>query len=183
VLLGEWLEERHGWAAKQTGQFTVAVGGHHGVPPENGQIKALYDHEELLRTPGRSSGVWRQVQTELLDACAECFGVGDRLQTWREVRLPQPVQVLLTALVFVSDWIASNPDLFPYFPDAASHGSEERLAAAWRGLDLPAPWRAAERRRSLRPRSSRRVRVRAVCSSRCRRWRRAMRCSRGCWSG
>lgn len=144
VLLGEWLEERHGWAAKQTGQFTVAVGGHHGVPPENGQIKALYDHEELLRTPGRSSGVWRQAQRELLDACAECFGVGERLQAWREVRLPQPVQVLLTALVIISDWIASNPDLFPYFPDAASSGSEERLAAAWRGLDLPAPWRASE---------------------------------------
>ncbi|CAM5741547.1 hypothetical protein SHIRM173S_07834 [Streptomyces hirsutus] len=34
VLLGEWLEERHGWAPARTGQFTVAVGGHHGVPPE-----------------------------------------------------------------------------------------------------------------------------------------------------
>ncbi|MFF4900464.1 CRISPR-associated helicase Cas3' [Streptomyces sp. NPDC001068] len=144
VLLGDWLEERHGWAARQTGQFTVAVGGHHGVPPENGQIKALYDAEELLRTPGRSSGLWRQMQTELLDACSECFGVEGRLQAWREVRLPQPVQVLLTALVIVSDWIASNPDLFPYFPDAASSSSVERLAAAWRGLDLPAPWRAAE---------------------------------------
>ncbi|MEU9271939.1 CRISPR-associated helicase Cas3' [Streptomyces sp. NPDC048251] len=144
VLLGEWLEERHGWAVRQTGQFTVAVGGHHGVPPENGQIKALYAHEELLRTPGRSSGVWRQAQTELLDACAQCFGVEDRLAAWRTVKLPQPVQVLLAALVIVSDWIASNPDLFPYFPGAASQSSQERLAAAWQGLDLPPPWRAAE---------------------------------------
>ncbi|MEH0576831.1 MULTISPECIES: CRISPR-associated helicase Cas3' [Streptomyces] len=142
LLLSEWLEERHGWPPKHTGQFTVAVGGHHGVPPENGQIKALYDHDELLRTPGRSSGMWHRVQTELLDACAEHFTVADRLEAWREVKLPQPVQVLLTALVIVSDWIASNPDLFPYFPEAASRSSEERLAAAWRGLDLPAPWRA-----------------------------------------
>lgn len=144
VLLGEWLEEKHGWAPRQTGQFTVAVGGHHGVPPENGQIKALYEHEELLRTPGRSSGVWRRVQTELLEACAAEFGVQDRLEAWRDVKLPQPVQVLLTAVVIVSDWIASNPDLFPYFPDGASWSGEERLAAAWRGLDLPQPWRAAE---------------------------------------
>ncbi|MFE2578906.1 CRISPR-associated helicase Cas3' [Streptomyces sp. NPDC059378] len=142
VLLGEWLQERHGWAARQTGQFAVVVGGHHGVPPENGQIKALYDCEELLRTPGRSSGVWRRVQTELLDACADVFGVRDRLESWQTVKLPQPVQVLLTALVIVSDWIASNPDLFPYFPEAASRDGEERLAAAWRGLDLPAAWRA-----------------------------------------
>ncbi|WP_282701207.1 CRISPR-associated helicase Cas3' [Streptomyces sp. CC219B] len=144
VLLGEWLEERHGWMPARTGQFTVAVGGHHGAPPEHGQIKALYDREELLRTPGPSNRVWRQTQTELLDACAERFDVAERLGEWRTVSLPQPVQVLLTALVIVSDWIASNADLFPYFPDGASREDDERLAAAWRGLDLPAPWQAAE---------------------------------------
>ncbi|MFI2415660.1 CRISPR-associated helicase Cas3' [Streptomyces sp. NPDC018947] len=144
VLLGEWLEERHGWGPARTGQLTVVVGGHHGVPPEHGQIKALYGHEELLRTPGASSGVWRQVQTELLDACAGHFGVAGRLGAWRAVKLPQPVQVLLTALVIVSDWIASNPDLFPYFPDGASRSGQERLVAAWQGLDLPAPWQAEE---------------------------------------
>ncbi|MGB9998618.1 CRISPR-associated helicase Cas3' [Streptomyces pseudogriseolus] len=142
VLLGEWLEERHAWVPALTGQFTVAVGGHHGVPPEHGQIKALYSREELLRTPGASNRVWRQVQTELLDACAERFGVAERLVGWRAVKLPQPVQVLLTALVIVSDWIASNPDLFPYFPEAAAHNDRDRLAAAWEGLDLPAPWLA-----------------------------------------
>ncbi|MEV5396271.1 CRISPR-associated helicase Cas3' [Streptomyces cellulosae] len=144
VLLGEWLEERHGLVPALTGQFTVAVGGHHGVPPEHGQIKALYARGELLRTPGASNRVWRQVQTELLDACAERFGVVERLEGWRAVKLPQPVQVLLTALVIVSDWIASNPDLFPYFPEAAAHNDQDRLAAAWEGLDLPAPWLAEE---------------------------------------
>ncbi|MDH6521979.1 CRISPR-associated endonuclease/helicase Cas3 [Streptomyces sp. SAI-135] len=144
VLLGEWLQERHGWPARQVGQFVVVVGGHHGVPPDSGQIKALYEHEELLRTPGRSTGVWRQVQTEFLDACAKRFGVWERLEAWRAVKLPQPAQVLLTAVVIVADWIASNPDLFPYVPDTGSAGGEERLAAAWRGLDLPAPWRAKE---------------------------------------
>lgn len=144
VLLGEWLEERYGWPSARTGQFTVAVGGHHGVPPEHGQIKALYEHEELLRPPGPSSGVRRQVQTELLDACADRFGVAERLGEWRTVRVSQPVQVLLTALVIVSDWIASNQELFPYFPDGAACSNEERVAAAWRGLDLPAPWLAEE---------------------------------------
>lgn len=144
VLLAEWLEERHCWVARQTGQFTGVVGGHHGVPPEHGQVKALYDREELLRTAGPSSALWRQAQTELLDACAEQFNVQERLAAWGAVKLPQPAQVLLSALVIVSDWIASNPDLFPYFPDAASRSGEERLAAAWRGLDLPPPWRAQE---------------------------------------
>ncbi|MFD8298829.1 CRISPR-associated helicase Cas3' [Streptomyces bauhiniae] len=144
LLLGEWLEESHGWAPGRTGQFTVAVGGHHGTPPEHGQIKAAFAHEELLRTPGPSASVWRSVQHELLDVAAQRFGVAERLGKWATVRLPQPVQVLLTALVIVSDWIASNPGLFPYFPDAAAQSDEERLASAWRGLDLPEPWRAEE---------------------------------------
>ncbi|MFJ8870798.1 CRISPR-associated helicase Cas3' [Streptomyces sp. NPDC102473] len=144
MLLGEWLEGRHGWAVSQTGQFTVAVGGHHGVPPEHGQITALDRHPELLRTPGGSEELWRRVQQELLDACAAEFGVHDRLPAWRSVKLSQPAQVALTALVIVSDWIASNPDLFPYFPQDASRSSEERIEAAWRGLNLPGAWRAEE---------------------------------------
>lgn len=71
VLLGEWLEQWCGWVARQAGQFTVMVGGHDWAPPEPGQVKALFEHEELLRTPGRSGGLWWQVQSELLDACAE----------------------------------------------------------------------------------------------------------------
>lgn len=143
LLLGEWLEER-GWTAKQTGQCTVAVGGHHGVPPEHGQINALDSHPQLLRTPGTSRKVWQQVQEELLEACADEYGVRERLGDWRTVKLPQPVQVLLTALVIVADWIASNPDLFPYFPQDVSRSSQERVAAAWRGLDLPAAWNPQE---------------------------------------
>lgn len=144
VLLGEWLEERHGWVPKRVGQFTVVVGGHHGVPPEHGQITALASRQHLLRTPGASRALWRQVQGELLDACAEAFGVRDRLGHWRAVELPQPVQVLLTALVIVSDWIASNPDLFPYYPQDVPRSSTERAEVAWRGLDLPAAWSVAE---------------------------------------
>jgi CRISPR-associated endonuclease/helicase Cas3 len=144
VLLAQWLEERHGWTGRQSGQLAVVVGGHHGVPPDHGQLKALGDRPHLLRTPGPSRGLWQRVQEELLQACAEEFGVAGRLGMWRAVRLPQPVQVLLSALVIVADWIASNPDLFPYFPQAAGHTGAERVAAAWRGLDLPEPWRAQE---------------------------------------
>ncbi|MFG2227668.1 CRISPR-associated helicase Cas3' [Streptomyces sp. NPDC048644] len=143
VLLGEWLEERHGWTVKQSGQFAVVPGGHHGVPPEYGQLNDLYDRPHLLRTPGPSEKLWRRVQEELLDACADEYGVRERLGAWRTVVLPQPVQVLLTAVVIVADWIASNPDLFPYFPQETRSG-QERVAAAWRGLRLTPPWRAQE---------------------------------------
>ncbi|MFG3041897.1 CRISPR-associated helicase Cas3' [Streptomyces sp. NPDC048330] len=144
VLLGEWLEEQCGWSPGQCDQFSVIVGGHHGVPPEYGQIAALDNRGHLLWSTGASRPVWRRVQRELLQACAEEFGVGGRLGLWGSVRLPQPVQVLVTALVIVADWIASNPELFPYYPQDVARTSAERAAAAWRGLALPDPWRAME---------------------------------------
>ncbi|WP_435193191.1 type I-E CRISPR-associated protein Cse1/CasA [Streptomyces sp. NRRL F-5630] len=144
VLLQEWLEERRGWTHRASAQFAVMAGGHHGVPPDHMQLHNLDAHPELLRTQGSAEPQWRAVQDELLDACALAFGVEDRLTAWRTVKLPQTVQVLLTATVIVSDWIASNPDLFPYFPEEHPREEAERVAAAWQGLLLPAPWEPEE---------------------------------------
>ncbi|MFE5515317.1 CRISPR-associated helicase Cas3' [Streptomyces sp. NPDC056529] len=144
VLLVQWLEEVCGWDAQECWQFAVVVGGHHGIPPEDAQINALEDRGYLLRTPGRSRAVWQRVQGELLEACADEYGVRGRLGAWRAVKLPQPVQVVLTALVIVADWIASNPELFPYHPMEEPLFGAARAAAAWRKLDLPGPWRPAE---------------------------------------
>ncbi|MFC4906891.1 CRISPR-associated helicase Cas3' [Actinomadura gamaensis] len=143
VLLQQWLVERFGWARSATLQFAVVVGGHHGVAPDASAVREVNVRPQLLRTPG-CEAVWQGVQDELLDACASACGVEERLVAWRTVKLSQPAQVLLSALVIVADWIASNKDLFPYFPDAAGVGDEERVAAAWAGLNLPAPWRPQE---------------------------------------
>ncbi|WP_193386417.1 CRISPR-associated helicase Cas3' [Streptomyces xiaopingdaonensis] len=144
VLLDEWLEQRWEFPKPARGQFTVVVGGHHGVPPDAEQVRLLRGRSELLRTRGTSEALWRGVQRELLDAAAAASGVTELLPAWRDVRLPQPVQVLLSATVIVADWIASNPDLFPYFPEAQEQTSAERVEAAWRRLELPTAWRAVD---------------------------------------
>ncbi|NUW33847.1 CRISPR-associated helicase Cas3' [Nonomuraea sp. SMC257] len=143
ALLCDWLMERYGWTRSATAQFAIIAGGHHGVPPTHQDIRELNVRPQLLRTPGCAS-LWRDVQWELLDLCAETSGVKERLVAWQGVKLPQPAQVLLSGLVIVADWIASNPDLFPYFPEAQRQGERQRVEAAWRGLELPAPWRPGE---------------------------------------
>ncbi|UCM89732.1 type I-E CRISPR-associated protein Cse1/CasA [Streptomyces marincola] len=135
ILLQEWLEQRHGWTGRSSGQFAVVIGGHHGVPPGHHALHHLQLRPDLLRTPGPSEGLWKDVQYELLTACAEEAGVEERLRAWTTVRLSQPVQVMLSALVILADWIASSVELFPYGRPAA-----DRLERAWRGLDLPGPW-------------------------------------------
>ncbi|MFF3275935.1 CRISPR-associated helicase Cas3' [Streptomyces chrestomyceticus] len=148
LLLQEWLETRHGLNPRVSGQFAVVAGGHHGTPPEHQQIHDLQLRPRLLRHPGPSEDAWRRVQHELMDACAESANVVERLTAWRSVRLPQPVQVVLTAVVILADWIASAPELFPYDPatwqPAGPAGEARRLRAAWQGLDLPGPWSPGE---------------------------------------
>ncbi|WP_420830792.1 type I-E CRISPR-associated protein Cse1/CasA [Actinomadura graeca] len=142
LLLHEWLMERYGWRKRWAWQWAVVAGGHHGVPPSPSQIRELAARPRLLRSPG-SAGAWRDVQWELLEACARACGVDERLPQWREVKLPQPAQALLTGVVIVADWIASNVDLFPYVRKAQGSSDDQRVEAAWRGLALPRPWRAA----------------------------------------
>ncbi|GAA0966150.1 CRISPR-associated helicase/endonuclease Cas3 [Acrocarpospora macrocephala] len=143
VLLQEWLIDRHGWTRSAALQFVIIAGGHHGVPPTSADIRELAIRPELLRTSD-SASVWRDVQGELLDRCAKVCEVGDRFADWQAVKLSQQAQVLLTGLVIVADWIASNPDLFPYFPEGRKASDAERVAAAWRGLNLPNPWQAVD---------------------------------------
>ncbi|MFE5519165.1 type I-E CRISPR-associated protein Cse1/CasA [Streptomyces virginiae] len=139
VILEEWLECQ-GWSARGAMSFAVAVGGHHGVPPGHDAFPFLHQHTELLRTPGGSERLWQSLQTELLDACAAAYGARDRLDRWRAVKLPQPVQVVLSALVIMADWIASNSDLFLLFPEEQRRSDADRIESAWRGIDLPSPW-------------------------------------------
>ncbi|MFJ3876395.1 CRISPR-associated endonuclease Cas3'' [Streptomyces sp. NPDC090077] len=139
VILEEWLE-RQEWSPRSAMSFAVAVGGHHGVPPAHDAFPFLHQHTELLRTPGDSKRLWQSVQTELLDACAAAYGAQDRLDQWRTVKLPQPVQVVLGALVIMADWIASNSELFLLLPEEQRRSDADRIESAWRGIDLPSPW-------------------------------------------
>ncbi|MFJ8210642.1 type I-E CRISPR-associated protein Cse1/CasA [Streptomyces sp. NPDC096033] len=143
VIVEEWLERR-GWSPRAAMTFAVAVGGHHGVPPGHDAFPYLHQHTELLRTPGPSEQLWQDVQADLLDTCATAYGVEERLPYWRSVKLPQPVQVVLSALVMLADWIASNSDLFLLYPEDRPRDEAERIEAAWRGIELPPPWSAAD---------------------------------------
>lgn len=142
LLLQEWLMERHGWTKRATLPFTIVAGGHHGAPPEAGAVEALARNPQLLRTRG-SEPAWKSVQYELLDHAAAATGAAGLLPGWKRLKLPQPVQVLLTALVITADWIASNTDLFPLFPGDRGY-DPERSDAAWQLLDLPRPWMAQD---------------------------------------
>jgi CRISPR-associated endonuclease/helicase Cas3 len=132
VCLVRWLRERHGWAEADAHRLAVVVGGHHGVAPTLQQVRDAPHRTTLL-----GDQRWTEVQDEYLDRQVRFLDDGDLS---RHVVPSQPAQALLTAVVILADWIASNAQLFPY---NRVESTRARLDRAWDGLQLPAPWSSA----------------------------------------
>jgi len=134
AIIQGWLEEQHGFSRVTAASYAAVSGGHHGVPPSTQRIKAARESTEALGSR------WHEVQDELLSHCTALTGAGELLPLWKERRLAPEAQILLTGVVILADWIASNTELFPY-EDASP--LEDRLRRAWADLDLCPPWNAS----------------------------------------
>ncbi|SDP94062.1 CRISPR-associated helicase/endonuclease Cas3 [Lentzea jiangxiensis] len=143
VAVRDWLERRHGFSRRGVAnQLGGVVGSHHGVSPEDGQLRLVRSRPDL-----RGTGPWEQARELFLERASR----GVDLQRYRDVRLSLPSQVLLTAIVIVADWIASNADLFALYPistagdapvELTGQEMRQRLDTAWARLDLPLRWTA-----------------------------------------
>ncbi|WP_265523222.1 CRISPR-associated helicase Cas3' [Oerskovia flava] len=149
VILRRWLREEHEWVGPEADRLAVVVGGHHGIPPSASEVReATLDSSINALLLGDRA--WRDVQDEILDHMARRTGATRFLagHAWREV--PDTVQVLVTSIVVVADWLASNTELFPLSPVEDGHplappdDDEVRLAAAWAKVRLPSPWSATD---------------------------------------
>lgn len=126
-----------GWGRKVAQSYSIVVGSHHGVPPTRSESQSAPHQRALL-----GEGQWISSRDELMLHVTKSVGVLGRLPQWQRIALPVTVQALLTAAVIVSDWIASNQDLFPL--DSARVSSVAAVEA-WEVLGLPAPWRPSAR--------------------------------------
>lgn len=129
IILADWL---HHHGCTDPHPYAVVVGGHHGAPPTDEGLRDVQMRRYLL-----GDQAWEHAQQELLAWMTERSAAGERISDWGEVRLSQPVQAVLTGIVIVADWIASNEDFFPYLLDGSD---ADRLHSGWELLDLPVPW-------------------------------------------
>lgn len=141
VILESWLTESNEWDKDGARQLGIVVGGHHGVPPTNEQLHAapMKTRRYLL-----GDGLWADVQRHLVERAAQQLEVVEQLNRWQLIKLPQSVQVLLTGIVIVADWIASNDELFPLArigDERPAFDHRARTERAWAELRLPGPWR------------------------------------------
>jgi len=100
------LLERRGVSARVANDLGKALGAHHGFLPS---LKDGTDQARLLLR--LEPDPWREARAWLMDYMAECLGI--RYPTTVESTSPQAI-LRIMALASFSDWVASDPRLFPY---------------------------------------------------------------------
>ena len=137
LIVCDWLVDK-GWDEKNAKGFASVVGGHHGRNPSKMELKDIRFGIQLEPDRTLGAAAWKIVQSELSSWTFESSGAGRFEAQLKEVRLPRYIQVLLTGIVIMADWIASNTELFPLLGAYASWDDCMRRADdAWAMLDLP----------------------------------------------
>ncbi|WP_454300229.1 CRISPR-associated helicase Cas3' [Salana multivorans] len=89
-------------------------------------------------------GEWDDARSALVDHVITRLGLKDAIESLRTARLSDASQMLLSAVIVMADWIASNAEYFPLVP--AWHDSDDapdaRARRGWDALALPRPWQA-----------------------------------------
>ena len=149
VIVDEWLSKR-GWDF--SGTYSCIVGGHHGAPPSSEQeLNSIKTNSCNFPNEVLGDFEWQLIQEELLNWMLVFSGVDRYEVTLQSLGLIQPVEVLITGLVIMADWIASNTDFFPLL-NGPTQMSEcftlnelyIRADSAWKSLALPPAWHAPE---------------------------------------
>lgn len=119
------------------------VGAHHGKPQQDG-LNDFID-EQLENHPDNywghgQEGIWRAMWQEMLDSALQESGFSDVTEL---PDLTIPAELLLTGLLTMADWIASNTTYFPLIPVEETGRETDypaRVECAWKRLNLTAPW-------------------------------------------
>jgi CRISPR-associated endonuclease/helicase Cas3 len=125
------------------GALASVIGSHHGVPAEQSHLSMARGRLDLV-----GAGLWGDTRKAMLRRATERIGGTDVLHGFQQLTLSLPSQVLLSAIVILADWIASNDDLFPLWPLSTlrqppapdEDRTARRLTEGWEQLDLPPRW-------------------------------------------
>ena len=121
------------------------AGAHHGKPQDGTEVDKQFTCWEVNYYPEEQKGIWEGFWNELLQAALQDSGYSgvDALPV-----LNQPEEILLTGLLIMADWIASNTTYFPLI--SADQKGEfgdypKRIENAWTTIGFPNMWESKAR--------------------------------------
>lgn len=135
-IAGQFILEELGFPK----EISVIVGSHHGRASQNLRDQLSYSSNYYGRRSEQKQE-WRRLWTEWIDYSLQRTG-------WTSIdELPKPdvkLQMIITGLLIMSDWIASNTDYFPYIDIGSVSSNEEcfeRVKYAWDNkVKFPDSW-------------------------------------------
>ena len=131
-IISHGILRRHGFDKS----VAVIIGGHHGKPPDNTQLSNLQCYDDSC---GFDSIEWKQAQDLLLSHALEYAKLTHGSMTGLKIK--RPAQVLLSGIIILADWIASDTDIFPLLGiENSIANSTQRANQAFDKLKLPALW-------------------------------------------
>ncbi|WP_094665004.1 CRISPR-associated helicase/endonuclease Cas3 [Bifidobacterium tissieri] len=117
------------------------VAGHHGTSLTKDKQRWLNSWNAKGFVGDKS---WSDVRSEFLDWIADTLDIRSLLHSLKDHPLRRRTLILLTALVIIADWIASDTRLCPLNEsesDLELFDPRRRADRAWRRLQLPEPWK------------------------------------------
>lgn len=123
--------------------IAYVVGGHHGTCVTADKKRLLGKAEAKHYLGGQA---WDDVRQDIINWAAEETDFETTLHLLDDHPLRCRTQILLTAIVIISDWIASDSWLFPLNSsevDEQCFDAFERARQAWWQLNLPRPWQVS----------------------------------------
>ncbi|SER29489.1 CRISPR-associated helicase Cas3' [Parafannyhessea umbonata] len=150
VLLEQFFCDR-GWDARVAASYASVIGSHHGVFPDSGVVRDASLSEVELGISGEGADGWKAVHRELVEFMLNVARLdATTFSHLSNCVLPVPIASLLTGLVIMADWMASDGEVFPLIPlDCGGLGDaddgfwpafERRLRKAWNDLSIAPAW-------------------------------------------
>ncbi|MCC3769503.1 CRISPR-associated helicase Cas3' [Streptomyces sp. UNOC14_S4] len=140
-LLAREVLSASGWQAEQVDWVWPLIAGHHGAFPTLGNLREPRTAKGQLR----GKGAWRDVQSAVFDVFTQELGFADLGEVQPTVVPSRALQLQLSGLVVMADWIASDERHFEGMDELRSislDASRERAEAAWKSLGLEGGWGA-----------------------------------------
>ncbi|MER7363477.1 CRISPR-associated helicase Cas3' [Nonomuraea wenchangensis] len=129
-----------GWAPEQIEWLWPLVAGHHGTVPSVGTLEGL---RTARGEPQGKGPDWTRVQAAVVDVFTRLVGFVDLADVQLQRVPSRAVQLQLSGLVVMADWIASDERHFPGVDDLADvtmKGARGRATKAWQRLGLRGGW-------------------------------------------
>ena len=88
--------------------FGALIGAHHGQPETKHEVQM----QSLIYSENYGGDVWQKLRLEALNYSLAKLNANE-IKTLKEVKLTQQQAILLTGLIIMADWLASNEHYFP----------------------------------------------------------------------